>query len=224
MSVCRICLDDDEENNMIAPCLCAGTNKFVHRRCLESWCEISSRSDARTLCPNCRHKYTFETLSWWDKMKSYGRNFLNCMYSLNGLVVFAIATIDMTTIYPLSQFLTPNSIMIQSNHTSIEPQVIIELGRSLATICIIVPISLFCFFWEVTSTNSLDACSNRFGSRFIGHLFIIALSSNWIMAASFFHALGISRWFEFLPEEAKWCKKPIQRHILDLNESDDETV
>ncbi len=224
MSVCRICLSDDEESNMIAPCLCSGTNKFVHRRCLEHWCEVSSRTDARTLCPNCRQEYTFEKLSWWDKMKSYGRNGLSCLYSLSGLIVIAVATIDMITIYPLSQVLAPTSVMVQSNHTSVEPQVIVELGRTLAAICVVAPISLFCFFWEVSSTNSLETCSNRFSSRCASHLFIIILSSNWIMAASFFHALGISRWFECLPEEAKWCRKPVQRHILDLNESDDETV
>ena len=53
-------------------------------------------------------------------------------------------------------------------------------------------------------------------------IFIIVLASNWIMAASFFHALGISRWFECLPEDAKWCKKPIQRRIIDLNVTEEE--
>jgi len=222
MSVCRICLSDDEESNMIAPCLCSGTNKFVHRRCLEQWCEVSSRTDARTICPNCRQGYTFETLSWWDKMKSYGRNCLNCLHGLSGLIVMAVATVDMLTIHPLSEILAPRTIMLQSNHTLTEPQVVIELGRSLAAVCVVVPISLFCFFWEVSSTNSLETCSNRFSSRCASHIFIIVLASNWIMAASFFHALGISRWFEYLPEDAKWCKKPIQRRIIDLNVTEEE--
>jgi len=129
MSVCRICLSEDEENNMIAPCMCSGTNKFVHRECLERWCEISTRSDARTICPNCRQPYEFKQMSWWDKIKSYGRNFLNCMYSFNILLTIGIAAIDMAAIYPLSQVLVPrDDVYVMSNSTAIEPQMMIELG------------------------------------------------------------------------------------------------
>ncbi len=225
MSVCRICLSEDEDSNMIAPCMCSGTNKFVHRECLENWCRISTRSDARTTCPNCRQHYEFEKMSWWDKMKSHGRGFLKCIYTVNPLVTIGIAAIEMFSIYPLSQVLVPrDDVYVVSNSTYVEPQIMIEMGRSLAAILIIVPISLTCFFWEVSATDSLDICSERFTSRFMGHFMIVLLASNWISAAAVFHAIGISRWFECLPNEAKWCKKPVQRHILDLNEAEDETV
>ena len=32
---CRFCLDDGNQDNMIAPCLCAGGSQWVHRSCLE---------------------------------------------------------------------------------------------------------------------------------------------------------------------------------------------
>ena len=36
-ATCRFCLDTGSADSMIAPCLCAGTSKFVHRACLDEW-------------------------------------------------------------------------------------------------------------------------------------------------------------------------------------------
>lgn len=34
---CRICLDTNDSNEMISPCLCRGTAKFIHKTCLEEY-------------------------------------------------------------------------------------------------------------------------------------------------------------------------------------------
>ncbi|CAF5173447.1 unnamed protein product [Rotaria magnacalcarata] len=34
---CRICLDDDNPNDIISPCLCSGGSAYVHRKCLNEW-------------------------------------------------------------------------------------------------------------------------------------------------------------------------------------------
>ncbi|CAB4302573.1 unnamed protein product [Prunus armeniaca] len=34
---CRICLDTEEGEDLIAPCHCRGTQKYVHRSCLDNW-------------------------------------------------------------------------------------------------------------------------------------------------------------------------------------------
>ncbi|XP_049392954.1 uncharacterized protein LOC125857413 isoform X2 [Solanum stenotomum] len=36
LSQCRICLDNEGED-LIAPCHCKGTQKYVHRSCLDNW-------------------------------------------------------------------------------------------------------------------------------------------------------------------------------------------
>jgi hypothetical protein len=36
LSQCRICLDN-EGDDLIAPCRCKGTQKYVHRSCLDNW-------------------------------------------------------------------------------------------------------------------------------------------------------------------------------------------
>jgi len=69
MSECRICFgttgdeEEDEENvnnsrELIAPCLCNGTSRYVHRACLERWRETSHR--AFTHCFECNFKYIVE--------------------------------------------------------------------------------------------------------------------------------------------------------------------
>lgn len=37
--VCRICLEDSEEdeNPLISPCKCDGSMKFIHLKCLREW-------------------------------------------------------------------------------------------------------------------------------------------------------------------------------------------
>ena len=38
--MCRICLgeeEDDQENELICPCKCAGTMRYIHIRCLKEW-------------------------------------------------------------------------------------------------------------------------------------------------------------------------------------------
>jgi hypothetical protein len=54
---CRICLDDDIRDNLIAPCACSGSSKWVHRECLDRWRTMNEdRAFAR--CTECLTDYT----------------------------------------------------------------------------------------------------------------------------------------------------------------------
>ncbi len=57
---CRICLDDDKIEKMISPCLCRGTNKYVHIDCLNQWRCLSYTEDSATKCPTCKFDYVLE--------------------------------------------------------------------------------------------------------------------------------------------------------------------
>ncbi|OMJ83340.1 hypothetical protein SteCoe_15739 [Stentor coeruleus] len=39
MEHCRFCLDDDKLSNLISPCNCAGSQKYIHEYCLNKWQE-----------------------------------------------------------------------------------------------------------------------------------------------------------------------------------------
>ena len=57
LGVCRICLSDDDPDSMIAPCLCAGTSKWVHRDCLDEWRAQEQVPHAFSQCPTCKFEY-----------------------------------------------------------------------------------------------------------------------------------------------------------------------
>lgn len=57
MSFCRICLDDENINNLISPCRCNGTSKYVHYKCLEEWRVNNANPDAQIKCMECNTEY-----------------------------------------------------------------------------------------------------------------------------------------------------------------------
>jgi uncharacterized membrane protein YcjF (UPF0283 family) len=58
MNLCRICLEEDHPEHLLAPCRCTGTSKWVHRNCLNKWRAESSRSFYE--CTTCKMKYIID--------------------------------------------------------------------------------------------------------------------------------------------------------------------
>ena len=57
---CRICYEDETKvKKMIQPCNCNGTNKYVHRKCLNQWRLYNPNNDAYDRCMLCKATYTF---------------------------------------------------------------------------------------------------------------------------------------------------------------------
>ena len=54
---CRFCFETGNADSMIAPCLCAGSIKYVHMGCLDEWRAQESIPRAFTHCPSCRFQY-----------------------------------------------------------------------------------------------------------------------------------------------------------------------
>jgi hypothetical protein len=61
---CRICLEDDEINNLISPCLCDGYMKYVHSSCLDQWIfsqmNDNFSEDSIITCEICQTRYNIE--------------------------------------------------------------------------------------------------------------------------------------------------------------------
>lgn len=57
---CRICLSDDLIENMISPCLCTGTNKYVHHECLKKFMVLSDNPLFKKECYICKYEYNYE--------------------------------------------------------------------------------------------------------------------------------------------------------------------
>ncbi len=59
--VCRCCHGGCEDGeDFIAPCACAGSVKFVHRHCLDTWRSVSQNPNSFYQCDICHEKYQFE--------------------------------------------------------------------------------------------------------------------------------------------------------------------
>lgn len=68
---CRICLDSGGED-LIAPCHCRGTQKYVHRSCLDNW-RSTREGFAFSHCTECRAMFVLRANvppeRWWLRLK-----------------------------------------------------------------------------------------------------------------------------------------------------------
>lgn len=74
---CRICLADEDRDDLIAPCDCRGSTEYVHRRCLRRWVHLSGKRR----CMICAAPYTFAPRDPSTGMVP-GANALTTTYSL----------------------------------------------------------------------------------------------------------------------------------------------
>ena len=60
---CRFCLDgyETKSNRLISPCLCRGTQKYVHEACLHQWRHLNRESRHYTNCNECNIEYVLST-------------------------------------------------------------------------------------------------------------------------------------------------------------------
>ncbi|KAK7113807.1 E3 ubiquitin-protein ligase MARCHF8-like isoform X2 [Littorina saxatilis] len=69
LDICRICHCEGEEGNKLqSPCLCLGSLKYVHLRCLQKWIKSSEKIS----CELCRFEYIMTTKTKpfreWEKL------------------------------------------------------------------------------------------------------------------------------------------------------------
>lgn len=70
---CRSCQEEDPESDLIAPCRCSGSIKYVHRKCLDEWRAVSANPESFSKCDICKQLYFMEEVvtndSKWRKTK-----------------------------------------------------------------------------------------------------------------------------------------------------------
>ena len=58
--LCRYCMLEDIRSNLIAPCTCCGTQKYVHRTCLDDWRKMSVNPNSYYKCEVCSFTYVLQ--------------------------------------------------------------------------------------------------------------------------------------------------------------------
>ena len=94
---CRICLEDDDQNNMITPCMCIGTSKYIHRSCLDQWRISETNNKCFTHCCQCNFAYNIYHYNYQDdcitKIIKFLSKYILIFFILNNLIIFSLSLI-----------------------------------------------------------------------------------------------------------------------------------
>lgn len=88
--ICKFCLDDHNQSDIITPCLCRGSVGHVHRSCLEYWRELNARNNS--MCELCKYVYDVDlnhwipphvyVSYWWQGNKATIKHMFRVLYKL----------------------------------------------------------------------------------------------------------------------------------------------
>lgn len=56
---CRYCLEEDELKNLVSPCECNGTSRYIHPECLNRWRFENSENNHFNICIDCKSPYKY---------------------------------------------------------------------------------------------------------------------------------------------------------------------
>ena len=68
MKECRICLELDTIDNLIWPCKCNGSIKYVHEKCLIKWIETTTNKEYKKKCSMCKDFYFIKKINKKEKI------------------------------------------------------------------------------------------------------------------------------------------------------------
>ncbi len=96
--LCRICLDDTITDNIVSPCNCTGSQKYVHKNCLDTWRLASNK---RTTCTTCKVDYiiTHQTLPLQFKIANM------CVYLCQIILLLLACILMVGTLFTISLLL-----------------------------------------------------------------------------------------------------------------------
>ena len=77
MAECRICFEDGVEEQLISPCSCDGSSKWIHESCLQKWRIQTIGRDSAQRCEICRTHYLIERISLISKTKTTNTELLS---------------------------------------------------------------------------------------------------------------------------------------------------
>lgn len=93
-AVCKICFDT-ERNDLISPCLCNGTSKYVHEKCLKTWISSQETSNSKPKCEICNYEYKMKLkeVRVYNPKKAIEEEFLYCCMIPVIIVIIIILSI-----------------------------------------------------------------------------------------------------------------------------------
>ncbi len=98
---CRICFDSEPINQLIKPCDCDGSSKFVHRQCLKKWIRLASNREAANRCMECRKEYIKKenNIFYYKKVFNVLTKCPSIYYILQQTIIFVLNYITSKILY-----------------------------------------------------------------------------------------------------------------------------
>ena len=164
MTECRICFEgvdteqDGSGGELLAPCLCNGTSRYVHRQCLERWRQTGER--AGTQCFECNFKYIIEYAYPLENYKFAPTLFFALDFGryLFGLLLFLLEAlflryIDKLLDYPSLDYLKSWGYNTKSYLDIIEEDEIYSSSYYFSLTILLSSISIFLYLACIISYN-----------------------------------------------------------------------
>ena len=131
---CRYCLEGG--GLLISPCACSGTNKYVHRGCLDTWRVTNPQYD--TLCRECNTPYTF-VRDVFPEDQIIFPNIPLLLHYLFGIISITATTIIVVECDPGASSTTLINHLWKSNFTDIvseDDELLVLYSASFAGACL----------------------------------------------------------------------------------------
>lgn len=88
LKTCRICFDDENQDELISPCGCTGSMKFVHKDCLNNWLQCNKGNKRYKECNECKKKYNRLEPSGQDEAVNFQMSsYVFCLTIASSLVL-----------------------------------------------------------------------------------------------------------------------------------------
>ncbi|KAI8640539.1 hypothetical protein BD408DRAFT_419707 [Parasitella parasitica] len=94
--MCKICLEKDQVNQLISPCHCKGSIKYVHPHCMAGWRKAlmqTGREDDLYHCQLCKHRLWVKQKRLWAALLHYKIFRVLVAASLLGLILIPAGSI-----------------------------------------------------------------------------------------------------------------------------------
>ena len=96
--ICKICLEPEDNKNQedifLSPCLCQGSMKYVHEKCLKQWIPGRVKKFKKSECEICKANYKIEFFYEYIYSKHKFCKFIERFFTALGIIILMIFIID----------------------------------------------------------------------------------------------------------------------------------
>lgn len=155
-STCKYCLEEDKIKNLICPCKCNGSMKYVHPMCFYKWQDSCDHDEHYPMtCEICHYRYVFEK----DPVsKLYERLSIMNPKHLYLLFLCLWKIIPFITFYNYNKYMCELFIAIQLHYATIVKKHTSSYGKALYCLFvyyILIQVCQFMYTWLSTALLSL---------------------------------------------------------------------